>query len=235
MVTGSFVELVREWENRRRELRSREYLAGGDVFVWRLVSFIQDDREIDRMIGRARRHRALVLDLRSNPGGNLSALEHLVSRLFTDRVLVAVVEGRDGADTGWADPGRHPYTGSLVVLVDSESASAAEMLARIVQLEGRGTVVGDRTAGRVMTSFVLEDLAGAHLLARYAVSVTIGNVRMRDGRGLERVGVRPDSLVLPSTEDLAVGRDPVLAHAVSFLGGALTPEEAGQLFPRTRR
>ena len=50
-------------------------------------------------------------------------------------------------------------------------------------------------------------------------------------KSLEREGVVPDELTLPSAGDLAAKRDPVLAHALSLLGAEITPEKAGALFP----
>ena len=83
--------------------------------------------------------------------------------------------------------------------------------ARIVQIEKRGTVLGDRTAGAVMTSRIFPHRAGLAAVAFYAASITVGDVRLSDGTSLEKVGVRPDEIVLPSPADLAAGRDPVLA------------------------
>jgi C-terminal processing protease CtpA/Prc len=101
------------------------------------------------------------------------------------------------------------------------------MFARIVQIEKRGTVIGDRTAGAVMTSRMFpHQIAGVGL---YATSVTVGDVRMSDGASLEKSGVEPDEIVLPTPADLAALRDPVLARAVEIAGGSLTPEQAGRL------
>jgi len=47
--------------------------------------------------------------------------------------------------------------------------------------------------------------------------------------GLEKIGVTPDELVLPTGADLAADRDPALARAVALAGGTLTPEQAGKL------
>ncbi|HET8644085.1 MAG TPA: S41 family peptidase, partial [Vicinamibacteria bacterium] len=123
------------------------------------------------------------------------------------------------------------YTGSLVVLVDSDSASASEVFARTVQLRRRGTVVGDRTAGAVRLSRTHVIMASRdRRFVPYAVSVSEAEVEMPGGDSLEKTGVTPDERVLPTAEDLRAGRDPALARAVALLGGALSPEEAGRVF-----
>jgi len=116
------------------------------------------------------------------------------------------------------------------VLIDSESASSSEVIARIVQLEGRGTVLGDRSAGAVRVAVIQPFSYGFDTQTPYAFSVTTADLLMRDGSSLEGRGVTPDELVLPTADDLAQGRDPVLSRAVAIAGGTLDPAAAGKLF-----
>jgi len=217
------------------ELGDMLYLArdvsepvGRDILVWKMAVF-RDPDHVDMMIGKARNYGTLVLDLRGNGGGAVDALRELVSRCFDREVHVATVQQREKRERRIAKPARSGFRGRLIVLVDSRSASAAEMFARIVQIEKRGDVIGDRTAGAVMSSRIMPHKVGVAGVF-YATSITIGDVRMADGASLEKTGVTPDDLVVPSPADLAAGRDPVLATAVAMAGGSITPKHAGRLF-----
>ncbi|HEV2729722.1 MAG TPA: S41 family peptidase [Terriglobales bacterium] len=121
--------------------------------------------------------------------------------------------------------------GNLMVLTDSRSASAAEIFARVIQLEKRGIVIGDRSSGMVMESKLYSHQMGTSTVAFYGVRIADADLIMTDGKSLEHVGVIPDERVLPSALDLAAGRDPALARAAELVGLKLSPDEAGKLFP----
>jgi C-terminal processing protease CtpA/Prc len=104
-----------------------------------------------------------------------------------------------------------------------------------VQIQKRGRVIGDRSAGAVMTSRGFPHTLGTELggnvsFTTYGNSITIADLKMADGLSLEKVGVTPDETVLPTAADLAAGRDPVLARAITLLGGTMTPEQAGKFY-----
>jgi C-terminal processing protease CtpA/Prc len=119
----------------------------------------------------------------------------------------------------------------LIVLVDAASGSCAELLARLVQIEHRGTVIGDKTAGTVMESIIYRESQGNRTRIFYGFSVTDANLIMSDGKSLEKTGVVPDEVLLPTGADLAADRDPVLTRAAELAGLKLDPVEAGKLFP----
>jgi carboxyl-terminal processing protease len=127
--------------------------------------------------------------------------------------------------------GKETFTGKLVVLVDSNSASASELFARVIQLEKRGVILGDRSSGAVMEAKRYSYHMGEDSMIFYGASITDADLRMTDGNSLEHTGVTPDEVVLPAAEDLANGRDPVMAHAAQILGFKLSPEDAGKFFP----
>jgi C-terminal processing protease CtpA/Prc len=224
---GDEVLAVNGYPPRRADLQQLAY-----VFYTLRPSFEVEEGSIDQMMGKARKRPQLILDLRGNAGGYVRPLEWLIGYLFDRDVKISDLKSRKETKAQTARRlGVKEYLGKLVVLVDSASASAAEVLARVVQLEKRGTVIGDRTAGAVMQSRVYEHELGFDSVVFYAVSVTHADVIMGDGKSLEGTGVTPDELVLPSPEDLAAGRDPVMSRALASLGITLPPEAAGALFP----
>jgi carboxyl-terminal processing protease len=191
-------------------------------------------READAMkpfIAKARKARALVLDLRGNPGGSIDGLVALVGMLMDHAVTVISRVDRKGEQREVAKPKGAPFAGPLVVLIDSRSASASECLARVVQIEKRGTVIGDRSGGKVMGSRSFTHTFGVGNITVYGTSVTVWDIRMSDGNRLEGIGVKPDELVLPTQADLAARRDPVLARAIALAGGSVSADQAGTLLP----
>jgi len=225
-----YIDLVTRDENEEHANRSA-ILERGDVAVWKLRHFDLDFSEVEHFVGIARRHKGLVLDLRGNGGGSEDTLKVMLGYLMDHDVKVADRIERKSRRELVAKHQGNPFTGTLVVLVDAGSASASELLARVVQMEHRGKVVGDKTAGAVMEARIYQESHGAETLFFYAFSVTEANLIMTDGKSLEKTGVVPDELLLPTSADLAAGRDPVLAHAVALAGGSLDAQEAGKLFP----
>ncbi len=205
---------------------------GEDLIVCHLPSFQMSDGAVDKVMERIRGHKTLILDLRGNPGGRVSALERFASHFFDREVKIADLKTRDGMKGDRIKPrAKNSFNGKLVVLVDSRSASAAEVFARVVQLEKRGLVVGDRTSGRVMQSRRYSfQFGSADRPTLYGLSITSADMIMIDGKSLEHLGVAPDELALPTAKDLRNRRDPVLARAASLAGVSLTPEKAGDLF-----
>jgi carboxyl-terminal processing protease len=205
---------------------------GADLIVYRLPSFDMDSDEVDKMMRRISGHKALVLDLRGNPGGQTATLERFVGYFFDHEVKVADFKMRKETKEIRIKPRKsHTFAGNLIVLVDSQSSSAAEVFARLVQLEKRGTVVGENSAGMVMQSIRYDlqlDTSGDPIL--YGLSITNADLVMTDGKSLEWVGVAPDKIVLPTADDIRSQRDPVLVYAASLVGVTLDPAKAGSLF-----
>ena len=221
-----------EDRERRKSHRTQEL---GDLLIWKMPGFNLSPDEVDAMMDKVRTHKALILDLRDNPGGDEETLLRLIGDLFDKDVKVGVIQRRKETKPLIArSRGDKAFKGQLIVLVDAASGSSAEVLARVVQLEKRGVVIGDRTEGAVMRARVYQHEVGVTRAAFFAVSVTDANLLMGDGKSLENVGVTPDEIKLPTGADLASMRDPVLAYAAKAAGVTIDPDKAGALFPKLK-
>jgi C-terminal processing protease CtpA/Prc len=209
---------------------------GDDLLVWKMPTFEMEPDKINEQMDRAGKKKTLVIDLRGNGGGYVSTLLALLGNFFDHDVKLGDVKSRKETKPLIARKrAGGGYAGKLIVLVDSESGSASEMFARVVQLEKRGTVIGDLTAGAVMGAKYYQHRVGIDEFLLYGVSITVQDLLMTDGKSLEHVGVTPDELSLPSGADLAARRDPVLARAAALAGVGLDAEKAGALFPEIWR
>lgn len=229
--SDTYLRLEEEWVRGQDALRFRWRAIGDSILLWKMPQFVYNQRDaIDAMMRRARNYRSLVLDLRDNPGGAVVTQLHLISHFFDRDITVATVRERRGERPAIARKfDQEPYRGRLIILIDSRSASSSEMVARITQLEGRSIVVGDRSMGAVMTSRQWGHEVGFGKVYNYGASITVSDVIMPDGQRLERQGVVPDYVVLPTAADLVAQRDPALAKAIELAGGSVTPEEAGRM------
>lgn len=199
--------------------------------IWKMPNFGLSPTKLEKMVERVKKSTVLILDLRGNPGGYAAAMNMLASNFFNEEIMIGSIKERDGVKDLHLKPySKNNFQGKLVVLIDSESASAAEYFARIIQIEKRGTVIGDRSAGALTRARVFNHTFGLDTLIPYKIVIPVADVIMKDGQRLEKVGVKPDEKILPTAADLANKRDPVLARAAEILGFKLTPEQAGLIF-----
>lgn len=131
--------------------------------------------------------RALVLDLRYNPGGLVNAVYKIGDELLPEGTMVYTVDNKEKRRDYLCDG---EYTElPLAVLVNGNSASASEILAGAVKDTGSGTLVGTQTFGKglVQRLFILPDGSG--------VQVTIQKYYTPNGTSIHGVGVTPDEVV----------------------------------------
>jgi carboxyl-terminal processing protease len=153
----------------------------------------------------------LVLDLRGNQGGLLAMLYGVGGLLSQSPLNLGEMRTREG---GWlfnTIPQRRAYAGQLVVLVDGETHSAAEILAAGLSETGRAVSVGERTAGATLPSAVKELPTGALLQYAFADYLT------PYGRPVEGKGFEPTLRVRLDRRSLLSGRDPQLEAAVDVV------------------
>lgn len=208
------------------------YELSNEVMIWNMPHFYLDEYDLAAKFSKFKKHKVLLLDLRGNNRGGLDTLPHFAGHFFESNIKLADRRGRKdvGPLVAKSKKGK-VFKGQLIVLIDGESTSAAEIFARAVQLQKRGVVVGDRSAGSVMESRRYQMNVGLVRTIPVAINATNADVIMPDGSRLEQVGVAPDTLVLPTPQDMSAHHDPILAYAASLAGIKLDAKKAGELFP----
>ena len=155
--------------------------------------------------------RGVILDVRQNPGGLLRETVQ-VADIFLDGGLVLIEMERDGTRTDWnATSGGVALDIPLAVLVDTHSASGAEVLAGALQDRGRAQLIGLPTFGKGSVTRLnpLSDGSGLY--------VTFARWFTPDGDVIEGFGIEPDILVSFTEADLAAQKDVQLEAAVEHL------------------
>jgi carboxyl-terminal processing protease len=138
--------------------------------------------------------KALILDLRNNPGGTLDGAV-AVADLFVENGTIVTVKGRTGEQRYEAEP-EGTFSGfAMALLVNRNTASAAEIIAACLQDHQRALVVGERTFGQaiVRSLFTLRGGAGALKLPVAAYYRPSGKTMNRypDSKDSEDWGVQP--------------------------------------------
>ena len=184
---------------RIESVRGARVLADGVGYV-QLTEFSEHTgRQLRQALARLAEQgiRALVLDLRNNPGGLLEAAVEVAQPFFREGELIVETRGRRPQDNERfrATAGGAPWSLPLAVLVNAGSASAAEIVAGALKDAGRAVLVGERTFGKgsVQSIFKLRDGEGLRLTtARYFTPA---------GTSIHEQGVRPHVEVVMTPEE----------------------------------
>lgn len=158
--------------------------------------------------------RAIIIDLRGNPGGVGGMAPGLAGLLFKEKASLGSMKMRGGSMEFVAFPQQNPFGGKVVLLTDHGTGSTSEVFAAGMQETGRATIIGETTAGAVLPS-VFEKLPTGHLF-QYAIS----DYRSPKNILIEGRGVIPNVEVKQSRESLLAGGDAQLAAAIKLIQGA---------------
>jgi carboxyl-terminal processing protease len=203
---------------------SSRTLAGNVGYI-RIASF-GDEASVeafDRALEALRSTRALVVDVRDNPGGDTAVAKPIMGRLVGRTMQYAWMNRRKGAGLGdrWAEyvEARGPWTyrAPVVVLVNHFSESMAEGFAMGLDGMRRATVVGTRMGG-------LGAGIARETLEHSGIGVQISAEPVYHVGGAPRTDFVPGVLVRPAT---ARGADPILAAALRYLDRRGASRQAG--------
>lgn len=170
-------------------------------------------REVLEAMRRRTEIHSLILDLRSNGGGLLLEASGVAGLFLPPGTVLGHVEERDHRRSTLRSVGDPLFPGTpLVVLINKETASSAELLAQALRDHRHTPLVGGKTAGA---------LGGSTLVAlpEGGMSVTVERITGAAGEQIEGVGVVPDVPVGLTAADVEAGRDPQLEAARSLAEG----------------
>ena len=161
--------------------------------------------------------KGLILDLRGNPGGNLSTVCD-IARMILPKGLIVYTEDKYGKREEYTCKGENAINVPLVVLTDGFSASASEILAGAVKDYQIGTLVGTTTFGKGIVQKVINLSDGS------AVKLTVSSYFTPNGNNIHGIGIEPD----PATPARSVM---IMTPAkLIFPRAAITPE-SGMITP----
>ncbi|MCI9336335.1 MAG: S41 family peptidase [Lachnospiraceae bacterium] len=129
--------------------------------------------------------KGMILDLRANPGGSLSAVVDM-ARMILPEGMIVYTEDKSGKRSEYTCDGKKELDVPLVVLVDMNSASAAEIMAGAIKDYELGTLVGTTTFGKGIVQQIIPFRDGS------AVKVTISAYYTPKGNNIHGLGIEPD-------------------------------------------
>jgi len=199
------VPLVRA-EVKIRAVHHKMVDAKSGIGLVRISEFTEMVPDFDRAVAdlQAKELHALVIDLRFNGGGLLSAAVDLCDRFLPSGRVVVAAEGKNPGDRREYLTKRAadlPSSMPVVILVNGSTASASEIVAGALRDHGRALLVGSRTYGKgtVQTPFDLSD--GSHLKLTTARWVTPNGVRVGPKDADTPGGLVPDYVVEMTREE----------------------------------
>lgn len=195
---------------------STKTLPGG-IFDIELYSFSAQSPNLFRGALRefiTSRADKLILDLRGNPGGYLEAAIDMASWFLpSSKVVVKEDFGPNKEQKVYRSKGYDIFNDNLkfVILVDSGSASASEILAGALAEQGKAILVGDKTFGKGSVQELVD------VTASTSIKITVARWLTPNGVSISDHGIEPQYKVKMTQEDRQASRDPQLDKAIEIL------------------
>lgn len=244
-VTREVIQMESVRGDRRDEQDAWNFMLDRDKKLGyvRIVSFGRDTaRELKKALDqlKLRGFRGLILDLRFNPGGLLTAAIEVSDMFLTEGEIVST-SGRNSPKRSWSAHKVDTYEGfPMAVLVNHHSASASEIVAASLQDHHRAIIIGERTWGKGSVQNVIEMEGGKSILKLTTASYQRPNGhnihRDENAKETDEWGVKPDSgyeVALDHTErnQLEIyqhGRDIVASHSPANKQGGEAPQPSAK-------
>jgi carboxyl-terminal processing protease len=187
----------------------------GNIGYIQISSFADDTSGLARQAAatfKQAKVSGLILDLRGNPGGLLSAAIDISSLWLQSGATIVTEKGTGGMQVSTA-PGDNPLHGiPTVVLIDGGSASASEITAGALHDNGMARLMGEKSYGKGVVQQLINLGDGGEL------KVTVASWYRPNGESIQKKGITPDQTVPLSDADAKAGNDTQLKAAETYLG-----------------
>lgn len=211
---GASEPLDIEVERRRIESPTVEYEMFDDGMAYiQITEFdLVTSKQFEEAYNQAKSNgmRGLIIDLRSNPGGNLTTVCD-IARMILPKGLIVYTEDKYGKRDEYTCDGKNQIEVPLVVLTNGYSASASEILAGAVKDYGIGKIVGTTTYGKGIVQKIINLSDGS------ALKLTVSTYYTPNGNNIHQIGVEPDVEVPFDAEQYQNGTDNQLERAREVL------------------
>ena len=172
-------------------VKSVKYKKIGNIGYLRIAQFQQGTtQEVKNALNKLKNIKGLVIDLRNNPGGLLQEAIG-VSDLFVKQGVIVSIRGRNKDDTQYFyanDDGNEPAY-PIVVLINSGTASAAEIVSGCLKDDKRAIIMGVRSFGKGSVQSIIPLSDGS------ALRLTTAKYYTPSGRSIQAIGIEPDVVV----------------------------------------
>ncbi len=183
----------------------------GDILYIHLFSFNDySGRDVEKTLKKYEgKYKKILLDLRDNGGGTLDAAVDVSSLFFSAPKIVSTIEGKDPKK--YVSKWQKDIDIPVYILVNWETASAAEILASALHVHLKAPVFGTQTYGKWSVQELFSLSNGAQ------VKVTIAHWLTAAGEKLDGKGITPDTVLLPKIPDLVAGKDGQKEEALALI------------------
>lgn len=154
----------------------------------------------------------LVVDLRSNPGGNLDTVVEILDLMLPEGTVVSMRD-KQGEETVYSSDEEHKFTKPLAVLMNGYSASASEIYAGAIQDYDAGEIVGTQSYGKGVVQQIFDLKDGT------SVKLTIAEYFTPSGRSINGEGVTPDVEIKYEPDEEDPDYDNQLEKAIEVVQG----------------
>ena len=211
----SYTCKLRKYRDLPRELKNvLKAIKNADLLV--IHTEWNEYRGLDLLKVKKQLKNPIILDLRNNPGGLLSEAIS-VSDSFLELGEIVSTRGRDGKDSThhYSRPGDIINGLPLVVLINSGSASASEIVAGALKDHKRAIIIGENSYGKGSVQSIIP------LKNKGAIRLTVSKYYLPSGKSISEIGVSPDIEIAEGSDDFRFNTDTdnQLQFALELLNG----------------